>query len=36
MWTAARKDLLFLAYHVAMPRQRLRCRKAFLIRWRNL
>jgi hypothetical protein len=29
IWTAAKKDLVFLAYLVAVPLQRLRCRKAF-------
>ncbi len=36
MWTAVRKDLLFLAYLVAMPRHLLRHRNAFSTRWRSL
>lgn len=36
IWTAVRKDLLFLAYLVAMPRHLLRDRNAFSTRWRSL
>ncbi len=32
--TMAKKEDAFLAYRVAMPRQRFRCRNAFSTRWR--
>ena len=30
IWTAARNEAVFLAYRVALPRQRFKCKKAFL------